>query len=154
MSQSLNIFNLYQTYWSDAIRWKNDVLSDRFPTADRCRTSLISEWINNLNFSCIFHIRIIAHVGLRGPDRVPDNTKSDQKTLLTEYRYREKLLLRNLTGFGFTSQITGIISMVDNMVPFLCSPPDHEGKISPFLSRIEERECMSDGRAVFSLCVG
>jgi hypothetical protein len=57
---------------------------------------------------------------------------------------------RNLTGFGFSPQITGIISVVDKMVPFLCSPPDPEGEISPFRTRIEERDGMSDGRAVLS----
>jgi len=57
---------------------------------------------------------------------------------------------RNLTGFEFSPQITGIISVVDKMVPFLCSPPDPDGKISPFLSRIKVRECMSDAMAVLS----
>ena len=36
------------------------------------------------------------------------------------------------------------------MVPFLCSPPDPDGKISPFRPRIEGRDCMSEGRAFLS----
>src|SRR5208337_3210229 len=36
------------------------------------------------------------------------------------------------------------------MVPFLCSPPDPDGKISPFRPRIERRDCMSEGRAFLS----
>jgi hypothetical protein len=46
--------------------------------------SLISDWINNPKFSCTPPIRILAHNGLRGPDRVPDDTKSGQKN--TPYR--------------------------------------------------------------------
>jgi hypothetical protein len=42
-------------------------------------TSLISEWIKNPGFSCTPPIRILAHNGLRGPGRVPDNTKIDFK---------------------------------------------------------------------------
>jgi hypothetical protein len=55
-----------------------------------------------------------------------------------------------LTGFGFSPQIAGIISVVDKMVPFLCSPPNPDGKISPFQHRIEGRDRMSGGRAVLS----
>ena len=40
--------------------------------------SLISDWINDPKFSCIRSIRIMAYNVLRGPDRVPDNTKFDQ----------------------------------------------------------------------------
>ena len=36
------------------------------------------------------------------------------------------------------------------MVTVLCSPSDPDEKISPFQSRIEEWECISDGRAVLS----
>ena len=61
---------------------------------------------------------------------------------------------RNLTGFGFSRQITGKISVVDKMVPFLCSPPDSDGKISPFRPRIEKRDCMSDGRAIIPIRCG
>jgi hypothetical protein len=44
----------------------------------------------------------------------------------------------------------GIISVVDKMVSFLCSPPDPDGKLSPFLPRIEGRDRMYEGWAVMS----